>query len=275
MVKSVVAQIEANYERLSPTDRTIANFFVNNREVVDFSAVAMSARLFVSKSALSRFAQRIGFQGYRDFMSVYRPELVGRIETHHFNTLTQTVMYTYNQLQDKAYALIDEAQISRVVEMIDSARKVYVYGYGNSGLAANEFKMRFMRLGLDVEALTDDHLMKMNNVLIKPDSLLVALSISSYSMVDHIRAAKARNGAVVLLTTRSLAELDGTVDETVLCPSAKHLDVGNVISPQFPLLLLIDVIYAFYLARGTDYKEGLLQDTLVYIQNRKEGELTN
>lgn len=269
MVKGVIAQIEANYERMSPTDKTIADFFIANREQLDFGANALSQRLYVSKSAFSRFAKRVGFDGYRAFLLVYKDELKKSIKEHHFNSITQKVLYTYNELQEKAYSLVDEAQIQRVVEMIDSANKVCVYGYANSGLAAQEFKMRFMRLGLDVEAITDDHLMKMNDVIMKPDELLVALSVSSYPMVLNIKAVHEKKAPIVLLTTNILTELDGIVDETVLCPSTKNLDVGNVISPQFPLLLLVDVIYAYYLARGTDYKNDLLKDTLVFIKDRK------
>ena len=270
MVSSVIAKIEANYERMSPTDKTIADFFVSNREDRDFCVSKLSKQLFVSKSAFSRFAERIGFAGYREFLLVYENELKDNIRQQHFNSLTQRVLYTYSELQEKAYTLIDEEQIGRVSEMIEHARKVFVYGYANSGLVAQEFKLRFMRLGLDVEAVTDDHLMSMEDALMKPDDLFIALSISSYSMVEHIKRVHQRKVPIVLMTANILNNLATEVDETVLCPSKKNLEVGNVISPQFPLLLLVDVVYAYYLAQGTDYKNNLLQDTVDYLKKRNE-----
>lgn len=32
----------------------------------------------------------------------------------------------------------------------------------------------------------------------------------------------------------------------ILVPSLQHLNHGNLISPQFPLLMMIDIIYAAY-----------------------------
>ena len=35
-------------------------------------------------------------------------------------------------------------------------------------------------------------------------------------------------------------------NEVLLVPSLQHLNHGNLISPQFPLLLMIDILYAAY-----------------------------
>jgi DNA-binding MurR/RpiR family transcriptional regulator len=51
--------------------------------------------------------------------------------------------------------------------MLLKYKKVYVYGIGSSGIVAMEFKIRFMRLGLNVESVVDAHYnAKMNSVLI-------------------------------------------------------------------------------------------------------------
>ena len=44
---------------------------------------------------------------------------------------------------------------------------------------------------------------------------------------------------------RSNAEREKrTYEEIVLAPVKKNLEYGNVISPQFPILLILDLIYA-------------------------------
>ena len=62
---------------------------------------------------------------------------------------TRHILETYQELLNKSYALLDEKQIKRVSRQIAEKRKVFVYGKGSSGIAGEELKMRFMRLGID------------------------------------------------------------------------------------------------------------------------------
>ena len=74
-VKSVVPIIESNYDKFTTVERNIADFFIQNRKKVDFSAKSIAERLFVSEASLSRFA--IGWsladiKGIRPSMCMHR-----------------------------------------------------------------------------------------------------------------------------------------------------------------------------------------------------------
>lgn len=58
-VKSVVPIIESNYDKFTTVERNIADFFIQNRKKVDFSAKSIAERLFVSEASLSRFAKNV------------------------------------------------------------------------------------------------------------------------------------------------------------------------------------------------------------------------
>ena len=58
-------------------------------------------------------------------------------------------------MREQTQDLIDEEQLERVAQLIDDAERVYFFGTGSSGLIAREMKLRFMRLGVVCEALTD------------------------------------------------------------------------------------------------------------------------
>ena len=84
---------------------------------------------------LSRFAQKCGFHGYREFIYEYKQNLtpgpeenIPNFEVSEFNT--------YQELLNKSNALLDTAQISRITNLLVSKPRVYVYGRGSSGLAA-------------------------------------------------------------------------------------------------------------------------------------------
>ena len=75
-IKSVVPIIEKNYEKFTAVEKNIADFFINNQEKVDFSSKAIADRLYVSEASLSRFAQKCGYRGYREFMYQYEMTFV-------------------------------------------------------------------------------------------------------------------------------------------------------------------------------------------------------
>ena len=51
--RSIIPVIEYNYENFTALERTIADFFIQNKKKRDFSAKAVSERLYVSEASLS------------------------------------------------------------------------------------------------------------------------------------------------------------------------------------------------------------------------------
>ncbi|CAM3649507.1 MurR/RpiR family transcriptional regulator [Erysipelothrix urinaevulpis] len=264
MNDTIIQEIQDKYNEFSSSERELADFFLHNREKIDFSAQNIAKMNYVSEATVSRFSQRLGYQGYREFIFVYERFLDQ--EEIKFDLLTQNVLFTYKDLLNQTYSLIDEEQIRRIVLMLNNSNYVYIYGKGNSGLCAREFKMRFMRLGLHVESVVDTHLMKMNSVLMDPKSVVIAISMSGQNLVQYLEKAKERGAKTIMITALPSDKMFEVCDEVLVSASIEGLDVGNVISPQFPALVLMDIIYSHFLNKGFAKKQKLLEDTLTYIK---------
>lgn len=76
---------------------------------------------------------------------------------------------------------MDEAQIIRICEKLGQAKRVFVCGKGSSGLAAREMRLRFMRIGVDINSIQDPDLMRMQAVFQKEGCLVIGISISGES----------------------------------------------------------------------------------------------
>lgn len=68
--KNICERIKNNYRNMTDTEQVIADFFLNNKEKQELSAKVLSKQLHVSETALSRFAKKIGFSGYREFIYI-------------------------------------------------------------------------------------------------------------------------------------------------------------------------------------------------------------
>lgn len=175
-VKSVVPIIESNYDNFTTVEKTIADFFIYNRKKVDFSAKAIAERLYVSEASLSRFAKKCGYRGYREFVYQYEETFVEKQESMTGNT--RMVLNAYQELLNKTYNLVNEAQIARISRYLNQAERVFVCGKGSSGLAGGEMELRFMRIGVDIDSIRDSDLMRMQAVFQDKRSLVFGISIS-------------------------------------------------------------------------------------------------
>lgn len=264
--------IKSCYEELTQVEHGIADFFLNNTEKMDFSSKNIAKLLFVSEASLSRFAKKCGYKGYRELTFSYEQDL----ESERINVNTQKDIsffskkvygYYQNILRDN-YQSMDEMQIQKIADMLDKCSKVFIYGIGSSGLAAREFQLRFMRVGLDVDVITDTHMMKMSSALVNSDCLVIAMSLSGKTkeVADSIRAAKKNGATVVFFTANPEAEIAKQCDEVVRLAYLKNLDSGTKISPQFSILVIMDILYAYYIDNDSYTKAQKYKDTLSAIK---------
>lgn len=255
--KSLIPTIETLYDSLTTVEKEIANFFIHNKTSMDFSSKNISTLLYVSEASLSRFAKKCGFKGYREFLFRYQEVFVE--EKVSVDTQTKSVLNSYQELLNKSYNLLDEEQLTRIVKQLHEKRRVYVYGMGSSGLAASEFQFRFMRIGVDVEAITDSDLMRVNSVRIHEDCLVIGISLrgTTEPVMKSLRAAKERGAYTVLVTSKQQPDNSSFLDEILLAAVMKNLEYGNVISPQFPVLVMMDILYEHFLEYNRSEKEAL------------------
>ncbi len=244
--KSIIPIIEANYEKYTETERYIADYFLKQARPERLSAELVSKELSVSVASLSRFAKKCGFDGYREFTYEFRNSYVEKSAVE--QQQSRLVLETYQNLLNKIYSLLDEGQIHRIVTELKWARRVFVCGRGSSGLAAEEMATRFRWIGIDMTALRDNEDMRMQSVFLNRHDLMIGLSLSgTKSEILYMLDRGFQQGArTMLITGKNRQTYEDFCNEVLLVPSLQHLNHGNLISPQFPLLLMIDILYAAY-----------------------------
>lgn len=261
-LKSVIPVIESNYVNFTTVERSIADFFIYNREQMDFSAKSVAGKLFVSEASLSRFAKKCGFRGYREFIYQYEENFVVRQDSMTGNT--RTVLNAYQELLNKTYNLVNEKQIERVCRYM---------GQGGTRVCLRNRKFRPGRQG-DGAAFhayrpghhvhgTQRHDTYARRV---PGRELPCLRCQHQRRkgggIIPSGGSPQAGARTVMLTARNRPDFDAFCDEVMLLPSLLHLNHGNVISPQFPILLLTDILYSYYLSQDPYKKEVLHDSTL-------------
>lgn len=272
--QTAVRQIQEAYEELTAVEKSIADFFIENKEQVDFSSKSIAGRLYVSEASLSRFAKKCGYKGFREFIYNYEKSFQNE-QGVNIDELTRKVVTSYQELLEKNTNLVDEQQMHRIAKLLSECDKAYVYGMGSSGYAAHECKLRLMRVGLNVEAVSDSHMIKMTSALAASGTLIFAFSLSGRTreIITAVRIAKERGAKVVLVTAAGETELGELCDEVLRVATIKNLEIGLDISPQFPILVMVDIFFLYYLNTDFYYKSAKHTDTLDALYRGAERQL--
>lgn len=218
---------------------------------------------------MSRFAKKCGYHGYREFVYEYEESFVEKQESITGNI--RMVLNAYQELLNKTYNLVNEGQIARISRYLNQAERVITCGKGSSGLAAREMELRFMRIGVDIDSLVESDLIRMQAVFLDKRSLVFALSISGEKedILYLLQEAHTRGARTVLITANNNHNYNKFCDEALLIPSLKHLNHGKLISPQFPILVMVDIIYSYYVEQDKYQKEILHDYTLRALEQGK------
>ncbi|EGJ43099.1 MurR/RpiR family transcriptional regulator [Streptococcus sanguinis] len=259
--QNILAIIESHLDKMTDLEQRIGHYFLDPNSIQeDLSSLQVAQTLHISQAALTRFAKKCGFKGYREFNFQYLQDLQ-KAQTEADNmpsSLSRHVLYNYNQIHQQTKELIDEEKLERVAQIIEEADRVYFFGTGSSGLVARDMKLRFMRLGVVCEALTDQDGFAWTTSILDKNCLVIGFSLSgqTQSIIDSLIDAK-NMGAKTILVTGQPEKIQEDFTEVVPVALQSKPEFILRISAQFPMLLMIDLIYAFFLEINREKKERI------------------
>ena len=201
----IATVIDSHFEEMTDLEQEIARYFLQAETITDdLSSQQVTQKLHISQAALTRFAKKCGFTGYREFIFQYQHQAEKQdTYSHKHSPLTKRVLRSYSNMREQTQDLIDEVQLERIAQLIEDAERVYFFGTGSSGLVAREMKLRFMRLGVVCEALTDQDGFAWTTSIMDENCLVLGFSLSGTtpSILDSLLDAKEMGAKTVLFTS--------------------------------------------------------------------------
>lgn len=156
-------RIQSYYNDLTKTDLDIANVILNDpREAVRSSIDHLAKKSHVSKSAVVRFSNRIGYSGFTDlkydlaqYLTSRNSSSSGNEETNPIRAITENYSRYILQIAD----CITVEDLRRIAERIVQSKRVKILGQNRTYNSAMQLRTRLAKIGLDAEAVNDYSLM--------------------------------------------------------------------------------------------------------------------
>ncbi len=255
----ILDTIGALQNSLTKTEKRIASAILASPNLLSQSSLSeVSAQLNVGEATFIRFCRTLGFKGYTDFKLELAIELATQEKQN------QTLLDTDVSAEDSALEitkklqtalvnvvgetinLLDFEQLERVVDELQQAKRIFLFGVGSSGITAEDVKHKLMRIGLQVDATTNNHFMYMQASLMKKGDVVIGISHSGYSeeIIRTLRIAQKNEAKTIALTHNLRSPLTEVADYVLINGNRQGQMQGDSIGTKIAQLFVMDLIYA-------------------------------
>jgi DNA-binding MurR/RpiR family transcriptional regulator len=261
----VIEELRRHYDKLTQSQKRIAEYIVEHSETVAFSTVdQMAARLDVNPSTIVRFTYRLGLNGFPDLQDRMRQLVRGQLSraseggskgetTNHLNgtTFGASLSHDLGNLH-RTIAGLSSDELGEAAAQIVRARRVYVAGGFTSYALAYTLGLLLNRLRGEVFIVeANDGLSIATAAEITADDCVVAFTFPRYAVFTHRFASWAKqNGAKVIAITDTPISAVGQIADVVLLAAASGSGMDN--SLVAPMALVNALLNGTATALGTD-----------------------
>lgn len=193
LAENLIYGIECSMSKFTKTEEELAKYILQHPEEVSQLTISQIAKkLHISAATITRFCQKLAFSGFNEFKHELKRSVDLQNTPIHMKNLKNVDYFAklyqdHMGIIDHTFQITSYEDIQKAVSLLTKAKKIHVYGIGSSGIAAHEFKSKFFRIGLSVEAITDPHQSMMDAALSNRDSVVIGISISGTTKEGHSR----------------------------------------------------------------------------------------
>lgn len=190
---------EERYERLTSYPSALPGLAQSDKKLADYlllqpdtarhlSSQQLANEAGVSQSSVVKFAQKLGYKGFPALKLALSEALASQPESpsvpiHNQIRGDDPLRLVGEKLIKEntaaMYATLNvnsEEKLHECVAMLRSARRIILTGIGASGLVAQNFARKLMKIGFNAAAVRDMHALLATVQASSPDDLLLAIS---------------------------------------------------------------------------------------------------
>ncbi len=171
---SIMTQLEFELD-FSSSEKTIAKYILDNGEdILNLSVKELAKQTYTSPATIVRLCRKLGLNGYGDFKIKYSAELQfdkknkKRVDvnfpfgnTDSNSQIAYRIANLHQEAIEDTLNLVDFKNLDKIINLLDQARRIYLFGNGNSLLAGFDFQHKMMRIQRNVNFLSLTCLLRM------------------------------------------------------------------------------------------------------------------
>ncbi|UKH24393.1 MurR/RpiR family transcriptional regulator [Actinobacillus pleuropneumoniae] len=283
----ILDTIGALQTSLTKTEKKIASAILAQPEILSQNSLSEVAKqLDVGEATFIRFCRTLGFKGYTDFKLDLAIELATQEKRSNsiFDTdvsesdtpkeIAVKLQSSLNNVIAETINLLDFQELEYVVEELQKAQRIFLFGVGSSGLTAEDAKHKLMRIGLQTDAVTNNHFMYMQASLLREGDVVIGISHSGYSdeVISALKIARKNHAKTIAITHHIRSPITNVADYVLINGNRQGHMQGDSIGTKMAQLFVLDLIYSLLVKADPEKSIQQKQKTLdVILEQRVHG----
>lgn len=280
----LIKVIQNSFNKLSKGQKLIAEYIMNHYDKAAFmTAATLGETVGVSESTVVRFANTLGFEGYRELQKELQELIKNKLTTvqrislsgdfsNYENALKQVVKKDMDNME-RTFNEMDYGAFETAVEMTLNANTAYVIGLRSSSFLAGYLGFYLNFLLDDVKVITTgpndvfEQLLKANE-----KDVVIGISYPRYSKrtLEALDYVKEKGCQIIGITDSLISPAAQYADATLIASSNMLSFVDSLVAPM-------SLINGFIVAIGMEKKEDITTyfEDLEYIWKKHGVYITN
>lgn len=258
-----LAAIRNVYGNLSKVEQKAADYILaNSGRVADMNVAELSKNAGVAGSAIIRFCQKLGYSGYSQFRFALTRELVRQPEKvmpllTREDTAAQAVQKVFDsgiRTLQNTLAMLDLEQIDRLIEKMETAGRICIFGVGTSSSIAEDAEYRLLQLGFAASSYTDILFMPVAAMNLKKGDIAIAVSHSgrTEATLKSLQLAGQQGAFTVAVTSYKMSPLADEADCALIAyPDDINYPV-EAVSARLAHICIFDALAVILTLRGKE-----------------------
>ncbi len=260
MARDVLSTVRQSLPRLSSSEARVAEAIIADPTiVVDLTITDLAHLCGTSLSTVARFCQTLGYTGYREFrMEVASALSREAAERDRFgladadispddsaaDVVAKIAFHEVLAIEQTAQGL-DVEVFDRVVDAIAGATHVDLYGFGASGLTAQDLQQKLARIGISAFCSVDVHLALVSAALRRPGDVAIGISHSGLTSetIHALGVAREAGATTVAITNSPESPITDVADAVLTTQARESLYRMGAMSSRIAQLALVDFLF--------------------------------
>ena len=220
---------------------------LDGSELIHMSITELAKKINITEATILRFCKKLGFKGYQDFkislsqdVAYQRKELKNSAIEKSFNRIHAGLDFTISNL--------DLGLLNDVSEHILKAKKICVFGIGNSYIPTMYFYNALVKEGINIWISTDSHIRNMLALNLTKKDFVILLSSSgkTQEMINIAKVCQKTYTSVAVISNQPNSELAEYADYFFLSSTKDDdfngCEVSSIVSQTFILDAIVQNI---------------------------------
>ncbi|MCD1258856.1 MurR/RpiR family transcriptional regulator [Paenibacillus athensensis] len=255
-MSGILQAIKQRKTSLNRQEQALAAYIIDHAlETVELSITELAERSATSAATISRFCKSMYFQGFADFKMKLAAELaqpdsapsyqdivagnpldkiIAAMEANHLKSISDTTR------------LLDRKQLRLALDALGQARHIDLYGVATSGVVAQDFYQKLVRIGKRTTASSDPHMQITSASTLEPGDVALAISYSGETTetIQALLCAKEQGATTISLTKYGSNRLSDLSDIKLFTSTLEEGIRRGDMASRIAQLHVVDILFA-------------------------------